>query len=436
MIKRIAVTLFISGAGHLFSVFALKFVAQHSSHSQLSEIGKIDAMVQFIIAVLAMGIQSFAMRNIVTTENWKKEYYEVQTARFTFGICMGCLSIFGLLVPQYFLFAIAPILALNSDYSLYARGFPVVGALIAFIRVFIPFLVIVLLALFSPQFVSMGYLLAIIMVYFVTNIFISKYLKAKTFYFPNLKSLLLYFDSLPLGIVLVAYYFLGLGLLLVANYFYEEKIIAIAFIGLKFYVVYKGILRVIHQAFMRDMVHESVCLKVDQISILAGLLFAGTVLIFPESFISIFFGKQFLHNRIFFMLLAIAAFVFSIFLSMTTKSLLEKLDTVYMKISLIAVVGSFIMMVVLYWVDPSENNIAIGLLTGESFFALGLCVLAKEKNFIMKRLNFSFLNACILLIPLGMRIFMGDNYVSFVIGMLGAIGIMFVIHFRKFLSLY
>lgn len=436
MIKRIALTLFISGAGHLFSVFALRFVAQHSSHNQMSEIGRIDSMIQFIIALLAMGLQSFAMRNIVTTDNWKKEYSNVQTARFTLGMCIGFLSVFGLLDPQYFLFAAAPVLALNSDYSVYARGFPVAGALIAFIRVFIPFLVIVLLAVFSREFVSVGYLSAIIAVYFVTSIFIPKYLKVRPFYLPNLKSLLLYFNSLPLGIVLVAYYFLGLGILLVASYFYEEKIIAVAFMGLKFYVLYKGVLRVIHQAFMKDMIHQSVCLKVDQISILAGLLFAGSALIFPKSFISIFFGKQFLGNHVFFMLLAVTAFVFSLFLSMTTKALLEKLDTVYMNISLVAVVFSFFVMVTFYLITPGENNIAMGLLAGELFLALGLCILAREEKFILKRIRFAFQNALLLLIPLGLRIFMDDNYIPFVVSMLGVTGIMFMLHFRKFLSVY
>ena len=121
MIKRIAVTLFLTGIGHLFSIFALKFFALHSSSKELSQIAEIDSMVQFIISAIAMGLQASAMRNITITDKWQEEYSNTQTARFTLGLLMTMLCVFSFFNKHYLLFAIAPILALNSDYTLYAR---------------------------------------------------------------------------------------------------------------------------------------------------------------------------------------------------------------------------------------------------------------------------------------------------------------------------
>lgn len=432
MIKRIAVTLLFTGTAHLFSIFALKFIAHQTSHKELSEIGEVDSMAQFIIAVIALGLQSAAMRNIATSENWQVEYSRAQTARFTLGLLLVLFCAFAFSSRQYLIFAAAPVFAMNSDYAMYGRGYPIAGAFIAFLRVFVPFLIVIILTLLSFENISRGYFIGIVSIFFLTNILTSKILKTHTFHFPDAKSLKLYFDSIPLGIVLLAYYFLGLGILLVAKYFYTTEIIAVAFIGLKFYVIYKGILRVIHQAFMKDMINESVCFKVDQISILAGLLFAGSVLIFPESFINVFFGSKFLENKSFFILLAVTAFVFSLFLSMTTKTLLEKMDTIYMKISCSAVIISFVTLPVLFVINPGVNNIAVSLLAGELFLALGLCILAKEDNFVLKRLGFVLQNVALLIIPGSVRIFIGDSPIPFLCSIACVALLMLVVHLKKF----
>ncbi|MBC7903972.1 MAG: hypothetical protein H7Y27_11140, partial [Gemmatimonadaceae bacterium] len=328
MLKRLFIISFFTGLGQAFSVWVLKTVARESSLEQTTGLAQADANLQLLLNIIALGLQSAAIRSIAVTENWQPIYRQTQSARLTLGLILLPLVFIDLGNPASLVFLIVPLLSLSGDYALYATGRPIAGSIVAFLRGVIPYSIIILAVYFEPGAVVWAFIAGLFLSYLLTDMYISKLLGVPFFVRPDLRSLYLYLRSLLLGVVGISLYFIGLGLLLIIPYFYKEEV-TVAFVALKFYLIFKGVLRIIHQAFVKEMLNDITCLRVDELSMIGSVAFLGSVVIFPDSFISFFFGSQFLADREFFYLLAISAVVYSFVLSMTTRFLLEKIDKSY-----------------------------------------------------------------------------------------------------------
>jgi O-antigen/teichoic acid export membrane protein len=225
---------------------------------------------------------------------------------------------------------------------------------------------------------------------------------------------------------------IGLGLLLVAPYFYPDEILGIVFAGLKFYVLYKGVLRIIHQAFIQDMTNESVCLKVDQLSLMIGFLFLLSVFFFPSSFISFFFGQQALAEKLFFQLLGVSAIIYSFFLSMSTTALLQKKDRIYSLLMAIAALVTILTSIFLSFTLPTATSLGISLCVGEFVMMGGLVWMASGEKRVGKRLLFLGEISLLSVIPFLSSRFLGDEF-GFYIASLALVGlILLFLHHKKF----
>src|SRR5580658_8476082 len=111
MIKRISIIAALTGAGQLLSIFALKYISQHGLTEQLKAMGEADSLIQFIISLIAAGLQSVAMRNITLSEHWQQEYRDTQSARACFGILLTGLCVLAFINKNYLLFLLAPLFA-------------------------------------------------------------------------------------------------------------------------------------------------------------------------------------------------------------------------------------------------------------------------------------------------------------------------------------
>lgn len=435
MLRKITLIALLTGTGQIFSILVLKLLSKHVAPEQLKAIGQIDTLVFFITNVIALGLQSVAIRNLALTENWEEEYRVTQKARITLSLFLAGLSVLALFNPYYLLFALAPVLAMSGDYALYGRGFPVFGAFIAFIRVFFPFLLLALMVLFYPSgYLGWIYAAGLAFIYMVSNVLISRYLGISGLSFPQLKSLRLYISSIGIGLVTISLYFIGQGLVLVLPYFYSAFVTSVAFVGLKFYVIYKGLLRIVHQAFVRDMIHEGVCLKVDQLSILAGLGFLGSVALFPQTFITLFFGQHLVAEKHFFLLLALAALIYSLFLSMSTRSMLQRKDTVYARVTVVAAVVTVVLVIATSFIWQTTTSVALSICVGEFLWAVGLLKITGTKKDVKARFGFLAQNLVFFLIPLTVRYWMGDEVMYYVVAFSVVVVVLLVLHRKKFLA--
>lgn len=432
MIKKIALLFIITGAGHGFSILALKFIAERGSATQLADIGEVESLIQFMIGLIGFGMQTDAIRNIALDQDWKQKLKSSQTARITLSIVLMLLSFFSYSNEMYLCFIVAPLLASNCDYALYARGFSITGAIVAFSRVFVPLLLGILFVYYWPQYILLSYLTSTIAIYLITNIFISFYLRIPVVNAPSISSLKLYWQAFPLGIITLCYFFFGLGLQLFAQLFFTKEELVLSFLGLKFYLIYRGALRVILQAFVSRMTDVAVCLSIDQISIILGLSFVGSVAIFPDTFISFFFGIQYKEQQSFFIFLALSALVFSICVSLWASALLERKDVIFMKIAIAAVCVSIVLLIVMNQFSKKIEVITISLLAGEIFFTLALSLAFFNWSAIWSRISFLLVCSLALGIPSAARIIFNESLVTYLISF-GVMGVLILsLSYKKF----
>jgi hypothetical protein len=285
---------------------------------------------------------------------------------------------------------------------------------------------------FQPGGLSWGYALGLSLVYMVTNFLISKYLDVPYFFYPQLSSLRLYVSSIGIGLVTISLYFIGQGLVLIIPYFYSAFITSVAFVGLKLYMIYKGLLRILHQAFVKEMINEDVCLKVDQLSILAGLMFVGSVAMFPKTFISLFFGSRYITEENFFLLLAAGGLIYSLFLSMSTRSMLQRKDKEYAQITVIAALVAILFLIVSSLLASTTTNVALSICLGEILWSLGLLKITGTKNAATTRLAFLFQNLPFFVFPLIVRWRFGDGLGYYMAGFSVVGVVLLVLHWKKF----
>jgi O-antigen/teichoic acid export membrane protein len=434
MLKRLFLIALFTGAGQLFAILILKLVAQKGLSAQLAGLAHVDSLFFFIMNVIAFGLQSVAIRNIALSKEWKTEYINTQSARLTLALLLTSGALLAFNDPVYIIFLLAPFIALSGDYALYSLGHPITGAIIAFVRAVIPYGLMALIIWGNPDNIVLAFIGGIAIAFAVTNFYISRFIGAPVIVMPKWKNLVLYIYSIPLGLVNVSLYFIGIGLLLIVPYFYPESTVAVVFVGLKFYFIYKGILRIIHQAFVKEMMNDDVCLQIDQLSIICGLAFAGTVLIFPEAFITVFFGKVFIQYANFFVILGIAALIYSFVLSMGTRMMLEKRDKKYTLLTIAAALTSIASVIIFSFYLKNAEAIALSILFAEIICMLGLLLMNTEK-LMQKRFLFFFESALLLAQPLAFRYLFSDSPIWFLTGMGTFAMLLLFLNRRKFKTL-
>lgn len=430
MLKRIVTIAILTGGGQIFSLFVLKYISTRIASEQLKAIGQIDTLLFLMISIIASGLQPVAIRNLALATNWKYEYERTQQARVTLGFFLAVLGILALVNKYYLIFLLGPLLALSGDYALYAVGYPVYAAFIAFLRLAIPFLALLFFSYWQGFDISWVYAVSFGSVYAMSNFFIAKRLHTKYFFPPSFKSIQLYISSLSLGIVTLSLYFIGQGLILIAPYYYPSNVIASSFVGLKFYVIYKGILRIVHQAFIKEMINDKVSYFVDQLSIIAGIIFFGSITIFPDTLITVFFGNSYLSERNFFILLSFSAVIYSLFLSFATQSLLKKKDKEYTFVSVFAASVTILLLVIQSLFDQKVINIGLSVLIGEAIWVIGLIWINGTMHTILLRANFLFQNVLLLLIPALTKFLFGDKLMQYLLSF-SVVGVLLLLLHRK-----
>jgi O-antigen/teichoic acid export membrane protein len=323
---------------------------------------------------------------------------------------------------------------MSSDYALYARGFPIVGSVISLFRVVTPLLVAILSINLFPDYLLTSYLLATILVYLVTNIIISIYLKVGFFYLPSFRSIKSYAKTIPLGIINLCFYFFGLGVLLVAQLIFNQEELVISFLALKFYLVYKGAIRVIQQAFVNRMKEEQVCLSIDKICIMMSVLFLGSTIIYTNTFVTLFFGNQFIEYNVFFILLGVSALVYSIFSSATTRVLLERKDVEFMRIAIVSVCLSIVSLLIMVQFFRQVEAIIICLLIGECFFAGAMAIRFFTQEQILQRIYYLMICSIGLVLPYLMKIAFSESLITYLLSF-AMTGVIFLLFSYKKLDL-
>jgi hypothetical protein len=435
MLKRLTLVALFTGSAQLATLLALKFLAGSMGSAELKALGEVDSLINLIINVIALGLLMSSVRNIAISEDWGKEIDHAQQARFTLGLLLMPLAAWGIHDHNYLVFLFAPIFALQADYALYGRSYPVLAAVISFIRVLVPYIGILLALWLYPRWNIAAFLLFSVLIYLMAGVFISRFFKRPYLPRPSFRSLHLYVKSLSLGIVSLSYYFIGLGLITFAVYFYHnDAAIAIAYIGCKVYMIFKGVLRMINQSFIKEMSDHAVQLKVDQLAGLAGFLFFAGVFFFPNSFIRLLLNKTLDFDKHMLVILAGAGLISAIFTSYTTQAILEKKDRSYAVVAVTASLSAIGCCILFSFFSQSPTGVFAGIFMGELVSVAGLLKIAGYQHALQQRLIASGKYILLLAFPLAAKAWVGDTYTGFILG-LGLMSAVFLITFYKKLRL-
>lgn len=412
MLKRLIQVALLTGAAHVFTLFSLKYLSLHTTPYHLKLTGEVDSLGNFILSIIALGLLMDAVRNIAVSDNWKEHFVEAQQARFAASLILVPLGFIGFLNPGYTIFFFAPVFALNGDYALYGRSYPVMASVLAFFKVFLPGVVLLVVSVLAPSLLIPFFILSLVVSQALSGYYVAKWLDVPLFVSPSIGSLSRYLHSMRLGVVSLSFYFLGLGVISLAAYLYPDGEVAKAYLGIKLYIVFKGVIRIINQSFVKEMASEAVCLRVDQLAFVAGLLFVIGGIIFPQSFAQLFLGDTYSSDTASLTLLVIAGLFCAGFTSLTTRATLEKRDRVYARWASIAMGSTIAAVVGLSFLMPTVNGIYWSVLIGEIIFAIGLIVVFNNAKMLLDRVKGMLQLVALLLLPIIIRVGFGDTFIS------------------------
>jgi hypothetical protein len=418
MIKRLLIIGSFTGAAHLTTLIVLKTLTGTVAVSEIKTIGEIDSIFNLIINVLAAGLVISTVREIVIADNWKQVYIESQQARLSLGVVLLCISILGIYYQSYLLLIVAPVFALTGDYALYGRRQPVLASFLTFLRVFIPSVILLLFSKYWPNLIIPAFALSTLVMYIITGMIVCKILDIPYLVKPSFRSLRLYLKTIHGGLISFGYYFFGLGLIILGGFFFDEKIIAIAYVAVKVYIIYKGILRILNQAFFNDLKDISMCDRVDHLATLAGICLLIAATLFPDGFSQFFFDEKLLPSPYWGILVGVTGFIISPFTSLTSKAMLEKKDKGYAFVTILALSISSAVCVFFYFLKTDETGLLISLGIGELICVIGLIRISGSLDFIKKRVYFILKNSPILFLPLIIKYFAGDTRITMIVSLI------------------
>lgn len=430
MFKRLIVVGGLTGSAHLINIAVLKVLAVYLPATSISLIGEIDSLVLLIISIVNFGIQLSATRKLALLDYWQKEYFETQSARITLALLLWVISISGFLIFKNFLFLMAPVFALNGDYALYGRGKPKTGALISFFRVLVPSVALLVAVFYFPDKIVPIYITSVAVAYILAGITVSRILGVAYFVKPNLKFLKKYYEHLNIGVCNVFYSFVGVGLINVVAYFYSNESIAVLYLFLKIYILFRGVKQIIVQSFFKDLSQYHVAVRVDYYALLAGFLFFSTLTFYTDLFTQVFLTPDMsvYHNTLF--LLGFAAFISTFSTGLGARLLLAKKDKVYSRNMSLGGIVTILSSVGFYYLF-GDNPIwpALSILSGELIITVLDSVAIQEQNFWKKRVQFILPTLATLLVPLFLKNTISSEWILYLLFLIAVTLITFV--FRK-----
>ncbi|GHC44463.1 hypothetical protein [Ulvibacter litoralis] len=388
MIKRLLIVGAFTGIGHLTNILILKYLSINIPKETISIIGEIDSLVILIVSIISFGLQLSATRKIAILDDWKEEYYSTQSARFTLSLFLIVVGLSGFLITKNVLFLFSPIFGLNGDYALYARGKPKLGAFVSMLRVIIPAMALFLASIYWNEYLVTIYGLTILGAYILAGLIVSSSLQVDYFVKPNVKNLKKYWIHLGLGIASVLFLFIGISLINIVSLIYTTSIVAIIYLILKFYMIFKGIRQIIVQSFYKELIEEKIAFKVDQIASITGLVFFISLGFFLNVMAPVFFSEEFINYHSTFFLIGLAGFVSSFTTSTGARLLLLSKDKEYTRNIILAAGITIISSIVFYYVFGNKLSlIALSILIGELVLSGLNTFSVKENNFLIKRIK-------------------------------------------------
>jgi hypothetical protein len=233
--------------------------------------------------------------------------------------------------------------------------------------------------------------------------------KVKYFFPPRSDFHKVYFKYYKVGLFQIAAVLMVTGILTVAKGFYSVAIIGLVYGGLKYFEVFMGGLRILVQAFFRELTMEVVALKIDKVGMLAAGLVSIPFIIYPITTLSVIYGDAYQGYEAVIIILGAAMCVAAFGTSAGTFALLKKLDNLNILAYVSSVACSIIIMILFSYSDYTVYGIPVALLSGQVILIGILGIKLDGINFYLVRLKFLVKLLIPLLIAIALKYVIGDQ---------------------------
>jgi len=391
MIKRVFWIALYTGVSQVLSLYTISYVIRNLGEKTGGYIAILEANILVMAVIISFGIQFAVNRNVATRKRWHSNYSLSQSARLTVGLSIvlfGIISYFLNWDITKWIFLIAPLIALNGDYALYGSGMPVKAARLSMFRVALPNLAILIGSKFIGEDAIYLYMVFAGIGILNSGFWASRINKVPYLYTPAKNFIKIYWKNYKVGIWQLSHVFLLTGILVVAKSFYTVAMIGLVYGVLKYYEVLKGVLRIIWQAFFRELGVEGNNLRIDKAGILLGTGVLIPTILFPNITIAIIYGSKYDGLALMLPLFGIAMFLASFRSSSHIQVMMNRKDNYNLFITLAAVLLTLSVMIALSFTTHNEYGIPIAIILGEFVLLMGLGLHLGGLTFFRQRLLF------------------------------------------------
>jgi len=391
MIKRIFFVASYTGSAHLVSIITVSYLLRNMGERTLGFIGLIDSTVLIIAGIVSFGVQLSVNRNVATQKNWRSNYHLGQSARFTVSllvIIFGMISYFLNWDPTKLVYFIAPLVAFNGDYALYGSGKPIQAARLSFFRVLIPYGGLLIIVQFIKTDFVIIYIVLIALGILNAGFFASRINHVPYLFAANNNFYKFYLKYYKVGLYQISSVFLITGILAASKGFYTIEVIGLVYALLKIYEIFRGALRVIVQAFFKELQYDLIGLKIDKLGILIGGFVIIFTIFYTETTLNVLFADKYTGKEWMLILFGILMIVASFKASSDIRILLIKKDNVNMGAYLIAFFSTITIVIIASRTEFNLYGIPFGLIIGELILLLILGSNLGGLSFYLDRLKF------------------------------------------------
>jgi O-antigen/teichoic acid export membrane protein len=385
--------------------------------------------------IISFGIQLSVNRNVAKTKGWRSNYQLAQSARVTLGLILLVFGIISLLYKweiSKLILLFAPLVALNGDYTLYGKGLPIVAARLSLIRVSLPNLAIIISSYWLGELSIYFYIIFAALGLLNSGFWASRINHTNYFYPPTKSFGKFYIKYAKVGIFQLSYALMVTGILAFAKNFYTIAAIGLVYGVLKYFEVFKGVIRIIVQAFFRELKHEGTNLKIDKAAILLGAGAMIPTIIFPHTSLTLLYGQTYIDNELILPIFGLAMLISSLKASADMNLLMLKKDNINLYTYLIAIFITYSTVILVSQTNWQLYGIGLGIILGEIVLLIGLGYNLGKFDFFKERFAFLFKLSPVLIVSYLLKLYVGGSLLILALS-IGLYAVWSFVFYRKLL---
>ncbi|MTI37999.1 hypothetical protein [Fulvivirga lutimaris] len=412
MLKRVFWIALYTGSAQILSLLAVNVVLRNLGEESSGYMGIVDSYILLMATIISFGIQLSVNRNVAKTKGWRSNYQLAQSSRITLGLILLSFGIVSLLYKwevSKLILIFAPLVALNGDYALYGKGEPIIAARLSLIRVALPNLAIIITSYWLAD-LSIYFYIIFAAIGLLNSGFWAARINQTDYLHPPRKSFYKFYSKYAkVGIFQLSYALMITGVLAFAKNFYTIATIGLIYGLLKYFEVFKGVIRIIVQAFFRELKHEGINLKVDKAAILLGAGVLIPTIIYPNTTLAILYGDTYSRIELMLSFFGVAMFISSVKASADMKLLMLKKDNINLYTYLIAILVTYSVAVLFSYTKLAPFGVAVGIILGEMILLIGLGYNLNKLTFFSDRGHFIIKLTPILVLSFLLKLYFGES---------------------------